>query len=172
MLIGASSGIAVAVVLIFAGVCACVWRLVAWAFGTQAIVCDHSGPIRGLGMSNLLVKGAWWRVFGLFIVFGVGAQFCIELIHTPLSWFAMEPLYSRLMDFNPAHRETFRAQYNALYPVLQSLGWTFGIITALTSGISVLLESVYMTIIYCDYRDQMKSLSFPSHTSPSEPLYP
>ncbi len=43
--------------------------LVIWAFGSHAIVIEGTGPFTGLVRSRNLVRGSWWRVFGIGLVF-------------------------------------------------------------------------------------------------------
>ena len=42
---------------------------VAWFFYVQAIMLEGVRPIHALGRSRELVRGSWWRVFGIGIVF-------------------------------------------------------------------------------------------------------
>lgn len=43
--------------------------LVSWFFAAQVIMLEGRGPIGALGRSRDLVRGSWWRVFGIGIVF-------------------------------------------------------------------------------------------------------
>ena len=43
--------------------------LVIWFFVTETIMVEGKGPIQALGRSRELVKGTWWRVFGIAVVF-------------------------------------------------------------------------------------------------------
>jgi hypothetical protein len=44
-----------------------VWLLVRWAFAAQAAVIDGLSPVAALGRSAELVKGRWWRTFGMLL---------------------------------------------------------------------------------------------------------
>jgi hypothetical protein len=60
---------------IVAGLCAAtilliplaVFIFVNWSLITQVIVAEHVGPIRALGRSRQIVRGQWWRTFGIFL---------------------------------------------------------------------------------------------------------
>ena len=43
--------------------------LVIWSFATHAVVIENRGVFNALGRSRELVRGNWWRVFGIGMVF-------------------------------------------------------------------------------------------------------
>lgn len=45
------------------------WLLVIWYFATEAIMIEGTDPIAALGRSRDLVRGTWWRVFGIGVVY-------------------------------------------------------------------------------------------------------
>jgi hypothetical protein len=48
-----------------------VWLAVRWYFGAQAAVVDQARGTGALRASAELVRGRWWRVFGILLVLGV-----------------------------------------------------------------------------------------------------
>ncbi|HEX2102118.1 MAG TPA: hypothetical protein VHF51_00565 [Solirubrobacteraceae bacterium] len=62
--IGVSGGL---VLLIVPGV----WLLVLWYFAAQAAVVESASPVQAVRRSTELVKGSWWRVFGLILATGL-----------------------------------------------------------------------------------------------------
>ncbi|MEA2276359.1 MAG: hypothetical protein QOC78_1319 [Solirubrobacteraceae bacterium] len=50
-----------------------VWLLVRWYFAAQAVVVDGLSPPAALRRSAELVKGLWWRTFGVLLGFGLMA---------------------------------------------------------------------------------------------------
>ena len=69
---------AAAIVLII-GLPVFFYLLVSWVFYPQVIILEGKGPLEGLGRSRALVRGTWWRVFGIGIIFVV-VLLIIELI--------------------------------------------------------------------------------------------
>ena len=54
----------------FIGTPLALYLMVSWFFVIQAITLEGSrGPSEALGRSHRLVKGSWWRVFGIGVVF-------------------------------------------------------------------------------------------------------
>ena len=44
-----------------------VFFFVNWSLLTQVIVAERLGPLRALGRSREIVRGQWWRTFGIFL---------------------------------------------------------------------------------------------------------
>jgi len=51
--------------------CAAAYFLVRWSLTVAAMMAEDIGPIRGLGRSWNLVKGQWWRTFGILVVVAI-----------------------------------------------------------------------------------------------------
>lgn len=51
--------------------CAAVYFLVRWSLTVAAMMAEDMGPIRGLGRSWNLVKGQWWRTFGILLIVAI-----------------------------------------------------------------------------------------------------
>ena len=70
LLLLALAGSAVLMVIIV-GIPLFFFLLVSWFFVEQAIMIEGQGSIEAFGRSRNLVRGTWWRVFGIGVVFGV-----------------------------------------------------------------------------------------------------
>ena len=55
--------------LLLIGIPALVFVVVVWVFYVQAIVIEGKGPAESLRRSYNLVRGSWWRVFGIGVAF-------------------------------------------------------------------------------------------------------
>ena len=67
--------------LIIIGIPLFFYVLVSRYFYPQVVMIEDEGPLRALGRSAGLVRGSWWRVFGIGIVFLI-MLFVIGLIAT------------------------------------------------------------------------------------------
>jgi len=45
------------------------WLLVVWFFAAEAIMVEGKGPVSALGRSRELVRGSWWRLFVIGVVY-------------------------------------------------------------------------------------------------------
>jgi hypothetical protein len=75
--LGVSGGL---VLLIVPGV----WLLVLWYFAAQAAAVEGATPMQAVRRSTELVRGSWWRVFGLIVLtgllFGLGGAIATAII--------------------------------------------------------------------------------------------
>ncbi|GAB3506318.1 hypothetical protein [Amycolatopsis cihanbeyliensis] len=53
---------------LLAGILASVWLYVRFSLATPALVLERGRVIPSLGRSALLVRGSWWRIFGILLV--------------------------------------------------------------------------------------------------------
>jgi hypothetical protein len=51
--------------------CAGVYLGVRWTLAVAAMMAEDLGPIKGLGRSWNLVRGSWWRTFGILLIVGI-----------------------------------------------------------------------------------------------------
>ena len=57
--------------LVIVGLPLLFYLVIIWFFAGEAIMVEGKGPIPALGRSRELVRGTWWRVFGIAVVFGL-----------------------------------------------------------------------------------------------------
>jgi hypothetical protein len=61
-----------------------VYLWVRWFLSAQAVVAEQLGPVEGLKRSANLVRGQWWRVFGIEVVISLVAGVLAALLAVPL----------------------------------------------------------------------------------------
>ncbi|HKN95329.1 MAG TPA: hypothetical protein VJU60_13420 [Thermoleophilaceae bacterium] len=64
------------------------WLLIRWFFAPQAVVVDGRQSVAALERSAELVRGSWWRVFGLVIFAVVATNIPATLIQLPFNAWA------------------------------------------------------------------------------------
>jgi MFS family permease len=85
----------VTLILLLVFIPAAVYLAVRWTFFLQAALLEHLGPVAALSRSWDLVKGNWWRVFGIMLVVSIIAV-GISLILGLIPMLATTPLGSML----------------------------------------------------------------------------
>ena len=68
LLVGDGAGIAGIVLGLLAGVVVTVWLVTRWSLASVALLLEGLGVVGALRRSASLVKGTWWRVFGVLLL--------------------------------------------------------------------------------------------------------
>lgn len=76
-------GIVLGVVLGLAAVVFAVIVGIRWMFAIPVVVLEQAGPLKALGRSWRLVRGSWWRVFGISLLVSLIVSFVSGIIRTP-----------------------------------------------------------------------------------------
>ncbi|MGH3327373.1 MAG: hypothetical protein ACRDPT_06180 [Streptomycetales bacterium] len=74
-----------------AGVLAAIYLYYTLALATPALVLERQPIGKSLGRSRRLVRGSWWRVFGILLLAGLIAQLIATIIVTPFAYLGMGP---------------------------------------------------------------------------------
>ncbi len=84
---GASGKGVVAVIVVMllglAAVGAAVWAAISISLTPQQIVIHSRGPLKGMAASFRLVRGNWWRTFGVLFVLQMIVGVCLSLLMIP-----------------------------------------------------------------------------------------
>jgi hypothetical protein len=88
---GSGGAIALAVILIMAAVLATVYLTVLWALAPAAYVLEPIGVGAALRRSSQLVRGAWWRTFGILALTGLLVGVPAIAVIGVLGGFSLEP---------------------------------------------------------------------------------
>lgn len=87
---GASPALVVAGVVCFLGFLPlATWLWVRFSLAPSAVVFENQGPLASLRRSVTLVRGSWWRVFGVTLLAGVLATVASYLIQIPFTFLGM-----------------------------------------------------------------------------------
>ncbi|ROQ74093.1 hypothetical protein EDD95_6786 [Streptomyces sp. CEV 2-1] len=66
-----------------------VWLWVKFSLAPSAVVFENQGPIAAMRRSSALVRGDWWRIFGISLLAGAIAGVASYLIQLPFSFIGM-----------------------------------------------------------------------------------
>jgi hypothetical protein len=48
-----------------------VYLWIRWSFFSQAVVIENQAPREAISLSERIVKGSWWRTFGILLIVGL-----------------------------------------------------------------------------------------------------
>jgi hypothetical protein len=66
-----------------------VWLVISFALALPIVVLEHAGPRAALRRSFLLVRGNWWRAFGVLAVAAVVLGLAADLMNAPVQILAV-----------------------------------------------------------------------------------
>jgi hypothetical protein len=73
----------VVVVLVIAYIVIAIWLGLMFSLATPALVLENAGVWQAFGRSWALVRGSWWRIFGITLLAGLIAVLCAVVISLP-----------------------------------------------------------------------------------------
>ncbi|MBN1398823.1 MAG: hypothetical protein JXA06_12395 [Bacteroidetes bacterium] len=127
-----------------------VYIMIKWYFSLTAVAVDDLTVIESLRRSWHLVKGYWWRTFGIILLLSILAQFVISIVSLPIT-------FGSMWDFYREYFTLFGKTGGEVDPaVLLDLQKSYGPEIAIGSGISALLSllitPVFTVVMYYDLR--------------------
>ncbi len=144
------------VLSIITGYCVVIYLAILWSFGPVAIGYENLNVIDSFKRSAQLVRGNWWRVFGIIFLFSVLAQFALSLVTTPLSfivfWDFFVEMFS-LIGSNPADFEPTE-MFKDLFA---SMGGRFTIIMVISSIANLVVTPLIYVVLYFDLKIRKKN---------------
>ncbi|MEU7580684.1 oxidoreductase [Streptomyces sp. NPDC041068] len=135
------------------------WLYVLFAFAPAAAVLETAGPLTALRRSVRLVRGAWWRTFGISLLAGVIVTIASLVFQLPLQFTAPEP---RPADPNTSASTVLLDQLRSqsgLYALVGLLG------TLLTQLIAAVFLPLVTALLYIDRRIRTEGLAHTLHTA-------
>ncbi len=137
-------------ILLIAGAFA-VYLFIRWTFTVVAIAWEESSIFQSFGRSSFLVKGFWWRTFGILLLLTLIAQFAISIITAPVQLFAMWGFITKYFSLinSLAEGATESIEFLELF---DSLGIGLGIVTFVSYALLLLITPLIPVIMYFDLR--------------------
>jgi hypothetical protein len=134
------------------GAVAAVWLSVLLWFAPQAVVFDGEAVFGSLQHSAHLVRGSWWRLFGISIVVGIIFSFAVGLATFPVTGIALLPLVSRLIGM--VLSDSFEASQVADL-VRRSATW-IAVAVAGSTFIRAAVEAFFMPVFFGQFYIDLK----------------
>ena len=163
-----------AVILYIAFICFITKLVVSYSFAEQTILFEESTATESFAESASLVRGSWWRVFGISMLVSIVVSFAAQLVSTPIITVSLLPALNKIYEFilsaqygnaDSAAAGAFLTQYmesiQRVMPVL-FLGQAVSVL------ISMLFTPVFMLLFYMDLRARKEPWKINSDASAGE----
>ncbi|PWG07310.1 hypothetical protein DF268_43885 [Streptomyces sp. V2] len=132
-----AAGVALALIGVFAGLAVAIWIGVRLSLAPPALMLEKQGIKKALGRSVKLVRGSWWRVFGIQLLGTIISNILAMIVVVPFALIGAALGDGGLNGFvtDPA------VSYGWTYLIISGIGAVIGymITFPITAGVSVLL---------------------------------
>jgi hypothetical protein len=154
---------------VLAGIGFAIFLWVRWYFAQLNIVYMHDGVSSSFTRSWQLVKDYWWRTFGIILLISTIVGFASTIISTPITfifeWDFIVQYFKLIMVGSSGANDPV-----VLLGLMRSLGFTYGLIIALTSMIQLIAFPLFQIVIYFDLK--IRKNEFPPEIKPeNEPVF-
>ena len=155
------------VMLIIAGIGFLFYLIFRWYFILIALVNDELGVIDTFSKSSFLVKGYWWRTFGIIILISIAVSFAISLISTPISFILMWGHFSQYFHFIGRNEHIFKDP-EVITSFIKSYISLISILIILNNLLELLITPMFKIVIYFDLKIRKHDIVFtPTETANS-----
>lgn len=137
--------------LIFAGILIVVYLGISFAFTVPAISWEDADVIESFKRSWTLVRGHWWRTFGILILMGLMVSFAASIIMTPFYLIFLWDFFKAYFDAISAIA-TGENDPTIFVTMIKSLGFGIGILSGISSILQLIVTPLYSVVMYFDLR--------------------
>ncbi|MEV6972521.1 hypothetical protein [Kitasatospora sp. NPDC093806] len=125
------------------------WLLMQFSLAAPALMLEKQGVVTALSRSRRLVRGAWWRIFGINVLSQIIAAFVAGVISTPFM------LIGVVLGFNDLARQADAGQSGAM-PTAMLVTMAIGGVIAAT--VTVPFTASIGVLLYVDQRIRREAL--------------
>lgn len=153
--LGAASGMIgitiLGVLTIIAGIFLMIYLVYKWYFAFVSIVGEDNYVFDSFSKSSYLVKGNWWRVFGILLLTSIIVDFGISIITTPLSFILM---WDFIMQYFKMIAEggMINNDPSSMVKMFESFGFSFGILIIISTILDSLVTPLINVVMYFDLK--------------------
>ncbi|MFB8402121.1 hypothetical protein [Streptomyces sp. NPDC055912] len=148
LLIGGAAGVALTLLGGLGALVAVVWLMISFNLASPALMLERGGVIQSLKRSAKLVRGAWWRIFGITLLTQLLIFIFSMIIAIPFTIIGIAVDGDGFSDMLSGTSTTF--------------GWPFLIITGIggviTSAITYPISAGVTVLLYVDQRIRREAL--------------
>ncbi|MFF8450408.1 glycerophosphoryl diester phosphodiesterase membrane domain-containing protein [Streptomyces leeuwenhoekii] len=145
--VGGGPGVALTILGVLAATALCLWLMVRFSLASPALMLEKQGVKKALTRSVKLVRGSWWRVFGIQLLAMIITNIVASIIVIPFTFLAAALGNDGLSGFVNG---------------TGSQGWTFLVITGIGSVIGSVITlpitAGVTVLLYIDQRIRREAL--------------
>ncbi|WP_055695430.1 DUF7544 domain-containing protein, partial [Streptomyces prasinopilosus] len=146
--VGGAGAVALTVLGVLASGIVALWLMNRYSLASPTLMLEKQGVLKAMSRSAKLVRGSWWRVFGIQLLAMIIAGFVASIIVIPFTVIAMTVTDGGLTGF--------------LNSAGGDIGWTFLIVTGvgavIGSMITYPIQAGVTVLLYIDQRIRREAL--------------
>jgi hypothetical protein len=129
-------------------------------FGPTVIVNEDIGGAAAISRCFALIKGEFFRVLGISILFSLALSFALNIVLMPFTFLASIPMYAKMFQsgFGGAESDP-STMMSSMRDLFSGMGPLLGISFGLSSILSYLVHPLFITLFYIDLRVRKGDLS-------------
>lgn len=131
---------------------AIIYMFISWTFGLYSISINDTRIVESLGESWNLVRGHWWRTFGILMLLMIITQFIVMIISTPFTFGTMWDVYKEF--FTMLGNSKGNVDPEAFQKIQGSLGTGIGIGTGIGAIIRLMITPIFTCVMFYDLRSR------------------
>ncbi|HEX9615658.1 MAG TPA: glycerophosphoryl diester phosphodiesterase membrane domain-containing protein [Bacteroidota bacterium] len=138
--------------LFFVAIPLVIYAAVSFAFTIPIISWENEDIFAAFRRSWELVRGNWWRTFGILILMSLIVSFAVSIIMTPLYIIILWDFFKGYFEAMSAIGAGGEPDPELFKEMFTSFGFGFGMINALTSVVQIIVAPLYVVVLYFDLR--------------------
>ncbi|MGQ4515801.1 DUF7544 domain-containing protein [Streptomyces sp. DW26H14] len=146
---GNGAGIAVSVLLFLVAIVVAVWLMIRFSLASPALMLERQGVITSMRRSAKLVRGAWWRTFGILLLAGLLTLLVSLVVAVPFGLIATVADGGSGLDSVLAGNAP---HFGLTYTIITSIG------SVIASAITLPFSAGVTVLLYVDRRIRREAL--------------
>jgi hypothetical protein len=127
-----------------------VFIYIKWGFAAVHTIITSAPILDSVAKSSSLVKGTWWRTFGIIMLTSLVVSFVVSLISTPVSFIFMWDYISTSM--HSAAMGNAEQDLKSVVNMYRSMGWGLPLTTVFTYILQCLIAPIFAVVMYYDLK--------------------
>jgi len=140
-------------------ICFIIWFSYRVFFSNYSIIYEDLGIIKGIKKSFSLVKGNFWRVFGITLLIGMVISLVIGTVSGPIIFISILPAYVKMLTSIMKLTATSTESIIEFYKSFSSIGIGLGISVFISSVGTYILLPILNSLFYIDLKVRNNEIS-------------
>ncbi|WP_326753057.1 hypothetical protein OH738_24535 [Streptomyces hirsutus] len=146
--VGGAGAVVLSVLGILGAGIVALWLMIRYSLASATLMLEKQGVLKAMSRSAKLVRGSWWRIFGIQLLAGIIAGFVASIIVIPFTFIAAAFTGDGITGF--------------LNSAGGDIGWTFLIITGIGAVVGAMItypiQAGVTVLLYIDQRIRREAL--------------